>query len=104
MRPKKTRWVKCLPGERCFRPQGRKALAPQDVYLTVDEFETLRLSDLEGLTHAQAAGLMQVSRPTFTRILMAAHRKVADGLVNIKSIRIEGGCCRIGTASPQGRP
>jgi len=73
------------------------------VCLTIDEFEALRLSDLEGLTHAQAAGLMKVSRPTFTRILMAAHHKVADSLVNIKSIRIEGGCCSIGTASVKGR-
>jgi len=69
----------------------------EGVCLTVDEFEAIRLSDFEELTHAQAAQLMKVSRPTFTRILMAARRKVADGLVNIKSIKIEGGCCRFKT-------
>jgi predicted DNA-binding protein (UPF0251 family) len=65
------------------------------VAVTIDEFEALRLADLEGLTHAKAARLMKVSRPTFTRILSSAHQKVADGLVNIKAIRIEGGCCTI---------
>lgn len=95
MRPKKTRWIKCLPGERCFRPKCRKPAELQGVCLTIDEFEALRLADLEGLTHAKAARLMKVSRPTFTRILSAGHQKVADGLVNIKAIRIEGGCCQV---------
>ncbi len=95
MRPKKTRWIKCLPGERCFRPKCRKPGDRQGVYMTIDEFEAIRLADLEGLTHARAARLMKVSRPTFTRILSAAHQKVADGLVNIKAIRIEGGCCTV---------
>jgi uncharacterized protein len=95
MRPKKTRWVKCLPGERCFRPQCKKPGGLGGVEVSIDEFEALRLADLEGMTHAKAAGLMKVSRPTFTRILSSAHMKVADGLVNIKAIRIEGGCCRV---------
>ena len=95
MRPKKIRSVKCLPGERCFRPLGKSRGGPRGVELSIDEFEALRLADLEGMTHAGAAGLMKVSRPTFTRILASAHIKVADGLVNIKVIRIEGGCCRI---------
>ena len=97
MRPKKTRWIKCLPGERCFRPKCKKPGALEGVALTMDEFEAIRLADLEELTHAQAGKLMQVSRPTFTRILSLAHKKVADGLVNIKSIKIEGGCCSVKT-------
>ena len=97
MRPKKTRWVKCLPGERCFRPKCKPKGESDGVFLAVEEFEALRLADLEGLTHAQGARLMKVSRPTFTRILSAAHGKVADSLVNIKAIRIEGGCCQIAT-------
>jgi predicted DNA-binding protein (UPF0251 family) len=63
--------------------------------VTIDEFEAIRLADLEELTHAQAAKLMKVSRPTFTRVLSLAHKKVADGLVHIKAIRIEGGCCKV---------
>ncbi len=95
MRPKKIRWIKCLPGERCFRPRCKKAGALEGVAVTIDEFEAIRLADLEELTHARAASLMKVSRPTFTRILSTAHKKVADGLVNIKAINIEGGCCKV---------
>jgi predicted DNA-binding protein (UPF0251 family) len=71
----------------------------EGICLAIDEFEAVRLADLEELKHSQAAYLMKVSRPTFTRILSAAHKKIADGLVNIKAIKIEGGCCRI--ASPR---
>ena len=99
MRPQKTRWVKCMPGERCFRPKCKPLNKLEGVHLTLDEFEAIRLADLEELTHAQAAKLMRVSRPTFTRILSAAHKKVADGLVNIKAIKIEGGCCEVGRKS-----
>ncbi len=95
MRPKKTRWVKCLPGERCFLPKCKKPSELEGICMTIDEFEAIRLANLEKLTHAQAAKLMKVSRPTFTRILTSAHQKVADGLVNVKAIRIEGGCCAI---------
>jgi predicted DNA-binding protein (UPF0251 family) len=65
------------------------------VNLTLDEFEAVRLADLEGLRQVDAAKRMRISRPTFSRIIASAHRKIADGLVNIKAIRIKGGCCKI---------
>ena len=95
MRPKKTRWVKCAPGERCFKPLCKPLNKLEGVYLTLDEFEAVRLASLEGLKQINAAKLMNISRPTFSRILTSAQRKIADGLVNIKAIRIEGGCCKI---------
>jgi len=95
MRPKKTRWIKCLPGERCFKPRCKPLNKLEAVSLTLDEFEAVRLACLKGLKQIDAAKLMKISRPTFSRILTSAQRKVADGLVNIKVIRIEGGCCRI---------
>lgn len=95
MRPKKTRWVKCVPGERCFKPLCRPLSKLEDVYLTLDEFEAVRLACLEELKQVDAAKLMRVSRPTFSRILTSAQKKIADGLVNIKAIRIEGGCCKV---------
>lgn len=67
------------------------------IYLTLDEFESVRLACLEELKHVDAAKLMKISRPTFSRILTSAHKKIADALVNIKAIRIEGGCCRVGS-------
>jgi len=95
MRPKKTRWIKCVPGERCFRPLCKPLSQVDGVYLTIDEFEAIRLADFEKLEQIDAAKRMRISRPTFSRILSSAHSKIADGLVNIKAIRIEGGCCEI---------
>ena len=71
--------------------------------LTLDEFEALRLADLDRLYQEQAAAQMNVSRPTFSRIIEAARGKVADALVHGKALRIEGGpvrvegrrCCRL---------
>ncbi|NQT22666.1 MAG: DUF134 domain-containing protein [Candidatus Omnitrophica bacterium] len=95
MRPKKTRWIKCEPGERCFRPQCKPLSKSGGVYLTLDEFEAVRLSDVERLKQEEAAKKMQISRPTFSRIITSAHQKIGDALVNVKAIRIEGGCCEI---------
>ena len=95
MRPKKTRWVKCEPGERCFKPLCKPLSKLKDVYLTLDEFEAIRLADLKELKQVDAAKRLRISRPTFSRIVASARKKVADGLVNIKAIRIEGGCCKV---------
>jgi len=95
MRPKKTRWIKCIPGERCFKPLCKPLSKLETVFLTLDEFEAVRLASLEGLKQVDAAKKLKISRPTFSRILTSAQRKIADGLVNIKAIRIEGGCCKI---------
>ncbi len=95
MRPKKTRWIKCIPGERCFKPLCKPLNKLEAVFLTLDEFEAVRLNCLEGLKQVDAAKKLKISRPTFSRILTSAQNKIADGLVNIKAIRIEGGCCKI---------
>ena len=94
MRPKKTRWIKCVPGERCFKPLCKPLSKLETVFLTLDEFEAVRLACLEGLKQVDAAKKLKISRPTFSRILTSAQNKIADGLVNIKAIRIEGGCCK----------
>lgn len=95
MRPKKTRWIKCEPGERCFRPQCKSMRDLKGVKMTLDEFEAIRLSDLEGLDQIKVAKMMRVHRSTISRILESAHKKIADALVNIKAIKIDGGCCKI---------
>jgi hypothetical protein len=59
--------------------------------MTLDEFEAIRLADLEGLYQQQAAKRMGVSRTTFGRILDQAHRKVAEILVHGRTLTIEGG-------------
>lgn len=95
MRPKKTRWVTCDPGERCFRPQCKPLNKLKGITLNLDEFEVLRLAHLEGYDQAKIARQMKIHQSTISRILTSAHKKIADALVNIKAIRIEGGCCQI---------
>ena len=95
MRPKKTRWIKCEPGERCFRPKCVPLNQLDGVSVTLDEFEAVRLADVEGLKQEDAAKRMKISRPTFSRIITSAHSKIGDALVNIKAIKIKGGCCKV---------
>ncbi len=95
MRPKKERMVECEPGERCFRPRCMGGRAIESVFLSIDEFEAVRLYDLEGLEQSEVAERMNVHRSTISRMLDSAHSKIADALVNIKEICIEGGCYRI---------
>ncbi|OQA92473.1 MAG: hypothetical protein BWY26_00239 [Elusimicrobia bacterium ADurb.Bin231] len=95
MRPKKTRWVSCEPGERCFRPQCKRLDELEGIKLNLDEFEVLRLAHLEGLDQKKIAKQMKIHQSTISRILTSAHRKVTDALVNIKAIKIEQGCCQI---------
>ncbi len=94
MRPKKTRWIKCEPGERCFRPQGVFVKDLEEISLTVDEFETIRLADYEQWTQARIAVQMKIHRSTVSRILTSAHKKIADAFVNKKAVKVEGGCCK----------
>jgi len=63
--------------------------------MTIDEFETIRLAHLEGFDQEKIAEKMKVHRSTISRILGSANKKIADALVNVKAIKIEGGCCKI---------
>jgi len=83
--------VYCEPSVNYFKPRGVPLTELDKISLAVDEFEALRLKDLEGLEQEKAAAMMNVSQPTFHRIIQSAHTKVADALVNGKAIRIEGG-------------
>jgi predicted DNA-binding protein (UPF0251 family) len=74
-----------------FKPAGVPCRKLEEIILTVDELEAMRLADLEGLYQEQAAERMKISRQTFARIVEAARRKVAQALVEAKAIRIEGG-------------
>jgi predicted DNA-binding protein (UPF0251 family) len=90
-RPQRFRWVEKIPEINHFKPAGMSSGKSNQVKLTVDELETIRLADLEGLYHKQAGERLNVSRQTFGRIINSAHRKVAEALVMGKSILIEGG-------------
>ena len=90
-RPFKRRCVGGSPGSVVYKPAGVRACDLDWVILTLDEFETLRLLDHEGMNQAAAAEKMGVSRPTITRIYASARKKIADAIVLGQAIKIEGG-------------
>ncbi|NCA98029.1 MAG: DUF134 domain-containing protein [Clostridia bacterium] len=90
-RPIKWRRVSQMPEVLEFRPVGATGSGIQDNILLIEELEAIRLKDFEGLEQEACADQMQVSRPTFQRILMNARQKIADSLIHGKGIRIEGG-------------
>jgi len=90
-RPRNCRRVGFMPESNYFKPRGIPLSMLEEVILTVDEFEAVRLADLENLYQEQAAEKMKVSRPTFGRIIDSAHKKVAEALVKGKALKIEGG-------------
>jgi predicted DNA-binding protein (UPF0251 family) len=90
-RPPCPRRVAAPPRCACFKPAGVPMSRLEEVALSVDELEALRLADLEGLYQDDAAARMGISRPTFARIVEAARRKVAEALVHGRALRIGGG-------------
>ncbi len=89
-RPKCPRRVGAAPVATYYKPRGIPLSALDEVVLELDEFEALRLADLEGMYQQQASEAMGVSRQTFARVVEVARRKVADALVHGKALRIEG--------------
>jgi predicted DNA-binding protein (UPF0251 family) len=88
-RPKKDRCVRCQPNAVYFKPRGVPLINLDEVDLSLDELEAIRLADYEGLYHEQAAEKMNISRPTFGRILGEARRKLAEAIVDGKALKIE---------------
>lgn len=90
-RPVNCRRVAQGPCVARFKPAGRPCSALETVTMSLDEFEAVRLTDLDGLYQADAAARMGVSRPTLSRIIDSAHNKIARMLVMGLELRIEGG-------------
>ena len=94
-RPRKCRMVSQIPNMIYFKPRGVPMRQLAEVYLPLEGFEALRLADLEGCKHEEAAKKMNVSRQTFGRILSRARRSVTEALVNGFALRIDGGDYKI---------
>jgi predicted DNA-binding protein (UPF0251 family) len=90
-RPAKPRFVAGEPCVDFFKPRGIPLRELERECLSVEELEALKLADIEGLYQEDAAGRMEVSRPTFQRVLKSARGKVARSLVEGKALGIEGG-------------
>lgn len=89
-RPRKRRVLTRAPHAAIYKPAGIALRDLRQVKLLPEELEALRLADLDGLTQAQAAQHMCVSRSTFQRILERAHRHVALALAEGLALRIAG--------------
>ncbi len=94
-RPIKWRKVCCLPESNKFGPLDSSIKEQAYLNMTVDEYETIRLIDLEGLTQEESAKQMNIARATVQGIYMEARRKLAESLVNGKVLTIEGGEYRL---------
>lgn len=90
-RPVKCRRIGFVPDVLYFKPAGIPMRDLEEVELTLDELEAIRLADLKGLYQEDAAGHMNISRQTFANILVSAHNKIAEYLILGKALRIEGG-------------
>ena len=90
-RPKKSRRVCSMPRVNSFGPLSNSGYEKEPVVMTVEEFETIRLIDKEGLMQEDCADQMDVARTTVQRIYFEARKKIAEALVEGKNIIIEGG-------------
>lgn len=86
---KKYRKIGSIPKVRLFKPFPYNHQNLDEIVLTLEEFEALRLGELNNLTQKQAANRMWVSQPTFNRILSSARKKIALAIISGKQIRIE---------------
>ncbi|MFH1510874.1 MAG: DUF134 domain-containing protein [Candidatus Woesearchaeota archaeon] len=91
VRPRKVKWVNFLPGVTYFKPRAVPLSQLEEVDITIDELETMRLANIEKLGQEEAADKMGVHQSTFQRTLTRAREKITDALVNGKAIKIHGG-------------
>ena len=90
-RPPKQRFIEPHSGAIAFKPRGIPMAQLEEICLSLDELEAIRLADLGGDLQEEAAAKMNVSRATFGRILTRARAKVAEALIEAKALRVSGG-------------
>lgn len=90
-RTKKNRQIQMAPQFCGFTPDGLLKNSGKEVIITFAEYEALNLCDYELLTQANAAQMMNVSRPTFTRVYESARRKIAKAFIEGCTIKFEVG-------------
>jgi uncharacterized protein len=88
VRPRLYRKIRCFSGS-YFKPRGIPLRQLKECILLPEEYEAIRLKDLEGLEQNDCAKEMNISQPTFHRIISSARKKIADAIINKKAIKIE---------------
>lgn len=100
-RPRKPRCIAAEPGVTYFKPRGIPLRELEEVTLSLEELEALRLADLEGMSMEAGATVMGISRHTFGRVLRQARQSVAAALVRGQALRIAGGRYTVADPSEQ---
>ncbi len=90
-RRKRHRYVHQEPPISVYKPAGIPIKELDEILITLDEYEAMRLADFEGMNQREACEIMQISQSTFNRVLAAARKKIAQGIVEGHVLRIEGG-------------
>lgn len=88
-RKRLTRIIEADHSSICFKPCKIKRHSLEQIQLLEDEMEALRLSDYEGLYQQECADKMGISRTTFSRLIISAHQKIADALLNTKALHVQ---------------
>lgn len=88
-RKKQSRHICGKPNATYYKPAGIPLKDLEEIALSLDEFESIRLADYEGYYQEDAAKQMNISRQTFGRIINSAHQKIAEAFVQGKAISIE---------------
>ena len=83
--------VCCVPETKLFGPLNGGQLDDQTITMTIDEYEIIRLIDVEGLTPAECAERMLIARATIQTSYQQARNKLGQALVNGRVLQIEGG-------------
>jgi len=91
VRPRKLKFVNFVPEITYFKPRGVPLRELDEIIITFDELEALRLSDFDDLSQSEGAEKMQVHQSTFQRTLIRARKKVTQALISGKAIKICGG-------------
>ncbi|MFH1801697.1 MAG: DUF134 domain-containing protein [archaeon] len=90
-RPRICRRIRFRPDVIYFKPAGIRLADLEEVILTLEEYEAVRLVDLEQTEQIKAGKQMNISQPTLSRLLKSARKKISDAIVKGKAIKIEGG-------------
>ncbi|MDD3126852.1 MAG: DUF134 domain-containing protein [Candidatus Izemoplasmatales bacterium] len=90
-RPRKLRRICCMPESSSFGPGNQMISSDNTITMSIDEYETIRLIDLEGLMQEECAVQMNIARTTVQSIYCEARKKIANALVNHKWLVISGG-------------
>jgi len=87
-RPRLCRRIRFNPNVIYFKPRGVPLRLLEEVILTTEELEAIRLKNIEGLGQTESSSKMNTSQSTFQRILTSAYKKIAEALIEGKAIKI----------------